>query len=282
MLPRRTLILTAAAGFAGKARAETASERLAALERGAGGRLGVCILDVATGQRTGHRVDERFPMCSTFKVLAAATVLTRVDDGQDNLDRRIVYPKDKLVPYSPETEKHAGGEGMLLGDICKAALTLSDNTAGNLMLESFGGPAALTGYARSIGDDVTRLDRPETALNEATPGDPRDTTTPAAMLDNLNRIILGKALSAGARDRMTGWMLANKTGDKRLRAGLPAAWRTGDKTGSGSHATTNDVGVIFPTDRGPIIVTVYFTESPDSEEARNRVIADVGRLAATL
>jgi beta-lactamase class A len=219
-------------------------------------------------------------MCSTFKVLAAARVLTRVDHGEESLHRRIVYSKEHVVTYSPETEKHAGEEGMTLGEICKAALTLSDNTAGNLMLESFGGPPEVTRFARTLGDDVTQLDRMETALNEAKTGDPRDTTTPAAMLGNLQKIVLGDALSAKSRDQMTAWMTANKTGDKRLRAGLPKDWRVGDKTGAGDNATTNDIAVIWPPGRGPLVVTVYFAESPAPTDARNAVIAEVGRLVA--
>ncbi len=255
---------------------------IADLEKDHGGRLGVCALDVATGRRIGHRADERFAMCSTFKVLAAALVLTRVDRAEESLDRRIVYPKDRVVAYSPETENHAGEGGMTLGEICKAALTLSDNTAGNLMLESFGGPAPLTQFARSLGDGVTRLDRIETGLNEATPGDPRDTTTPVAMLDNLRRIVLGDALSARSRDQMTNWMLANKTGDRRLRAGIPGNWRVADKTGGGGHAQTNDIAVIWPPGRGPILVTVYFAESPAADDVRNTVLAEVGRLAVRI
>ena len=252
------------------------------LERDHGGRLGVCVLDVATGRRLEHRADERFAMCSTFKLLAAAMVLTRVDRGQESLDRRIVYSKESVVSYSPETEKHAGEDGMTLGEICKAGLTLSDNTAANMMLESLGGPANLTEFARSLGDGVTRLDRIETGLNEAKPGDPRDTTSPAAMADDLRKILLGDVLSASSRDQLANWMLANKTGDKRLRAGVPSDWRVGDKTGSGGNAETNDIAVLWPPGRAPIIVTAYFAESPASDEARNTVLAEVGRLAATI
>jgi beta-lactamase class A len=221
-------------------------------------------------------------MCSTFKVLAAAMVLTRVDRGEESLDRRIVYSKESVVSYSPETEKHAGEDGMTLGEICKAGLTLSDNTAANMMLESLGGPANLTEFARSLGDGVTRLDRIETGLNEAKPGDPRDTTSPAAMADNLRKILLGDALSASSRYQLANWMVANKTGDKRLRAGVPRDWRVGDKTGSGGNAETNDIAVLWPPGRAPIIVTAYFAESPASDEARNTVLAEVGRLAATI
>ncbi len=266
--------------FVARADAGDFQTAVAGLEKAQGGRLGVCALDVATGRRIGRRADERFAMCSTFKVLAAAQVLTRVDHGQENLDRRIVYSKEQVVNYSPETEKHAGEAGMTLGEICRAALTLSDNTAGNLMLESFGGPPELTRFARTLGDDVTRLDRIETGLNEAAPGDPRDTTTPAAMADDLRKIVLGDALSAPSRDQMTSWMLANKTGDKRLRSGLPKDWRVADKTGSGGNAQTNDIAVLWPPGRGPIVVTVFFAQSPASDEARNTVVAEVGRLVA--
>jgi hypothetical protein len=180
-----------------------------------------------------HRGDERFALCSTFKLLAAAFVLARVDRNEESLTRRIAYARDYLVDYSPITEKHIG-EGLTLGDICEAAVTVSDNTAGNLLLDSFGGPAKLTAYLRSLGDRVTRLDRREPELNEVRPGDPRDTTAPVAMLEILRKTVLGTALSASSRKQLIAWLVANKTGDKRLRAGVPRGWRVGDKTGSGS------------------------------------------------
>jgi beta-lactamase class A len=280
-LTRSLLAAPGVASLPALAHAEAGSrQRLAEIEKAHGGRLGVTILDVTRGRRIGHRADERFALCSTFKVLAAALVLTRVDRGEEHLDRRITYTKEQLVTYSPETAKHAGADGMTLGEICRAGLTLSDNTAGNLMLESFGGPPALTQFARSLGDRVTRLDRSETALNEAAPGDVRDTTTPAAMAENLRQLLLGKLLSPASRAQLADWMVANKTGDKRLRAGIPKDWRIANKTGGGGHATTNDIAVIWPFARGPLVVAVYFAESPASDEARNTVIAEVGRLAA--
>jgi beta-lactamase class A len=254
--------------------------RLAELERRGGGRLGVALLDVASGTRVGHRADERFAMCSTFKFLAVAAVLGRVDREEEHLERRIVFAETDIVPYSPVTKDHVGAHGMTLSDICEAALTQSDNTAGNLLLASLGGPAGLTAYARSLGDQITRLDRIETDLNEATPGDLRDTTTPAAMLENLRQIALGDVLSRRSRERLTTWLIANKTGDKRLRAGLPADWRVGDKTGAGGNGATNDIAVIWPPGRGPIVVTAYFAESPASPDDRNIVLAQVGRLIA--
>jgi beta-lactamase class A len=262
------------------ATAEDAAARLADLEARNGGRLGVAALDVASGKRIGHRVDERFPMCSTFKALAAAFVLARVDRGEERLDRRVVFAKSDLVPYSPVTEKHVGPGGISMAEICEAAVTLSDNTAGNLMLASFGGPAGLTAYFRSIGDEVSRLDRTEPTLNEAIPGDPRDTTSPAAALETLRRLVLGDALSEASRAQLATWLVDCKTGAKRLRAGLPQAWRVGDKTGSGERGSTNDIAVIWPPDRGPIVVVAYYTGSQAAEEARSTVLAEVGRIVA--
>jgi len=257
-----------------------AAGRLADLEGRSGGRLGVAVLDTATGRRIGHRADERFPMCSTFKFLAVGFVLARVDRGQESLDRRVTFTDRDLVTWSPVTQHRTGAAGMTIAELCEAALTLSDNTAGNLLLASFGGPVRLTAYVRSLGDDLTRLDRFETALNEAIPGDPRDTTTPAAMLENLRRLVLGDALSGPSRKQLTAWLLANRTGDKRLRAGVPKDWRVGDKTGTGDNGVANDIGVFWPPGRAPIIVSAYLAEASVPEEDRNAVLAEVGRIAA--
>lgn len=259
---------------------DDAKARLADLEARSGGRLGVAVLDVATGARAEHRAHERFAMCSTFKVLAAALVLARVDRGEERLDRRVMFAEKDLVTYSPATKSRVNGAGMTIAELCEAALTLSDNTAGNLLLASFGGPAGLTAFARTLGDTETRLDRIETALNEATPGDPRDTTTPAAMLENMRRLVLGDALSAASRAQLTAWLVANKTGDARLRAGFPKDWRVGDKTGTGNNGATNDIAVAWPAGRGPILVTVYYAEAPGTQEAHNAVVAEVGRIVA--
>jgi beta-lactamase class A len=262
--------------------AAAAEARLADLERTNGGRLGVAILDLATGRRIGRRADERFAMCSTFKLLAASLVLTRVDRGEEHLDRLIPFAKEDVVSYSPVTEKYAGKGGMSVAQICEAALTLSDNTAGNLMLASFGGPRALTAYARSLGDGMTRLDRIETDLNEATPGDPRDTTTPAATLETMRKIMLGDALSEISRAQLIAWLVANKTGGKRLRAGFPKDWRIGDKTGTSGNGATNDLAIIWPPARPPIIVAAYLAESPAPADQREAVLAEVGRIVAGL
>lgn len=257
---------------------KTVSE-LAAIEARYGGRLGVAILDTATMATVSHRGDERFPMCSTFKVLAVAAVLAQVDRGRERLDRPILYTEKELVTYSPATKDHVGPPGMRLDAICEAAITLSDNTAGNLLLGLIGGPAGWTEFARSLGDQTSRLDRVETELNEATPGDPRDTTSPRAMLGNLQRILLGDVLTQASKDRLTAWLIANKTGDKRLRAGLPKNWKVGDKTGSGDHGVANDVAVIWPPGRAPVLVAAYFAESPKSE-LRDAALAEVGGIIA--
>ncbi|GAB3731995.1 class A beta-lactamase BOR-1 [Luteimonas pelagia] len=256
-------------------------DALAALERRHGGRLGVAILDTVGGRRINHRGEERFPMCSTFKWLAAAHVLARVDRGEESLERRIRYGRDDLVSYSPVTEHHVD-TGMTVGELCDAAITLSDNTAGNLLLASAGGPAGLTAFARGIGDTRTRLDRWETELNEAAPGDPRDTTTPASMLHSMREVLLGDVLADASRTQLVDWLVATRTGDRRLRAGLPGGWRVGDKTGTSGNGIANDVGIAWPPGRGPLLVTAYYDGRAATPEQRDAVIADVGRVVASL
>jgi beta-lactamase class A len=285
MIARRTLLagpLLAAA--AAEDRSGELRRGFADLERRHGGRLGVAVLDAAKAEPVAHRGGERFAMCSTFKFAAAAFVLARADRGEESLARRIAYGRDRLVTYSPVTEKHAGGDGLTVGELCDAAVTLSDNTAGNLLLGSFGGPAGLTAFMRSLGDGVSRLDRWETELNEAAPGDPRDNTTPLAMLGLLRETVLGTALSGPSRDQLAAWLVASKTGDKRLRAGVPGGWRVGDKTGTGENAATNDVAVLWPPGgRAPIVVAAYYAEARSaSADERNAVLAEVGRLAASV
>lgn len=256
-------------------------EALFALDRKHGGRLGVAILDSGNGRIVAHRGEERFAMCSTFKLVAAACVLARVDRGEEELERSVRYSKADLTTYSPVTEKHVE-KGLTIAEICDAAVTLSDNTAGNLLLDSFGGPKGLTDYLRSLGDEASRLDRREPELNEARTGDPRDTTTPVAMADVLRQIVLGGALSPASRQQLTTWLVANKTGDKRLRAGVPKGWRIGEKTGTGNNNVTNDIGVIWPPGRAPLVVTAYYAESSAAFPEREAVLAEAGRLASSL
>ncbi|PDS80345.1 class A beta-lactamase [Rhizobium sp. L43] len=267
-------------GAAGKVEEgdDNIQRRLAELEKRTGGRLGVSVLDTQTSISFGYRGSEAFPMCSTFKALAAGFVLARADKGEEKLDRRVSYGKDKLVDYSPLSEKHAGADGMTIAELCEAAVTVSDNTAGNLLLESFGGPVALTDWLRSIGDGTTRLDRTEPTLNEGKKGDPRDTTTPDAMLDTLGNLTLGSVLAEASCDRLIAWLVASTTGGERLRAGLPAEWKVGDKTGTGPNGSLGDIAVIWPPDRGPIVAAVYIAEATAPVKDLNPVFAEVGRM----
>ncbi|QIL78532.1 class A beta-lactamase [Diaphorobacter sp. HDW4A] len=241
------------------------------------GRLGVAVLDTASGHWDGQRLDERFPMCSTFKWLAAAHVLQRVDQGREQLERRIRFGRDALIEYSPVTESQAGKNGMTLAELCHAAITVSDNTAANLILDTLGGPQGLTAFARSLGDDVTRLDRWEPALNESKPGDPRDTTSPRAMATLLQQLVLGDALSSGSREQLTRWLQATTTNRGRLAADLPTGWKIGTKTGSSGNGSVNDVGVFWPPHRPPIIAAVYITAGKGSSKSIEPAIATVAR-----
>lgn len=268
----------------GATKAAFADDRLAGelrrLEAESGGRLGVALLDSRDGSRSGYRSDERFPMCSTFKAVLAAAVLRRVDSGQEQLARRVRFGADAILDYAPVTKTHVGGDGMSLAELCDAVVTLSDNTAANLLLTAIGGPVALTAFLRTVGDDVTRLDRIEPDLNEALPGDPRDTTTPKAMASTLSALTLGNGLSPASRTQLVAWLVANKTGDARLRAGLPPSWRIGDKTGTGNRGTANDIAVIWPENRPALIVTAYLTGATADRAHQNAVLAAVGRVVA--
>ena len=282
MIGRRSFLgASVLAGLPGLSQATTRlEEELKRLEALSGGRLGVALLDGSGNGARDWRGNERFPMCSTFKALASAALLHRVDAGQEKLDRRVTYARADLVPYSPTTEKHVGS-GLTLAEICEAAVTLSDNTAGNLLLANIGGPAGLTAFARGLGDNATRLDRTEPTLNEALPGDPRDTTSPNAMATTLSKLVLGTALSPASRAQLATWMVATKTGNDRLRAGLPESWRVGDKTGTGERGTANDIAVIWPTGRAPMVMTVYLTGASGTAATKNAVIADVARAVVT-
>jgi beta-lactamase class A len=252
--------------------------RCRAIEAELGGRLGVALLDVRSARHSAWRGDERFPMCSTFKWLASAALLARVDAGRERLERRLRFERAQLVPHSPVTGRHIGAPGMTLAALCEATITESDNTAGNLILQALGGPQAVTRYARSLGDASTRLDRIEPHLNESLPGDERDTTTPRAMAVLLQRLLLEDTLRPASRQLLTDWMLATRTSGERLRKDLPAGWRLADKTGSGANGSHNDVGVFWRPDGSPVVAAVYFTGSTAGFDARNRAIAAVARL----
>jgi len=250
------------------------------LERSVGGRLGVAALDTATDRTLAWRAGERFPMCSTFKWLLAAQVLSRADASQESLSRALPYGESDLLDHAPITRARLGEGRMSISDLCEAAIRYSDNTAANLLLRTVGGPAGFTSYLRAIGDGVTRLDRMEPDLNSAEPGDPRDTTTPEAMLANLKILLLGQRLAVASRELLSRWLVENTTGAGKLRAGVPADWRMGDKTGMGANGATNDVAIAWPPGGAPILVAAYLTETDADLAARNAVLARVGRIVA--
>ncbi|KVW90527.1 PEN family class A beta-lactamase, Bcc-type [Burkholderia cepacia] len=267
----------AAAAAAAAVAPAAAGQMLAELESSVGGRLGVCAIDTASGRVIEHRADERFPFCSTFKAMLSAAVLAQSVERPALLQQRVTYTRADLVNYSPVSEKHVG-EGMTVAALCEAAIQYSDNSAANLLMKLLGGPAAVTAYARSIGDDTFRLDRWETELNTALPGDLRDTTTPAAMAASMRVLMVGDALPAAQRAQLVAWMRGNKVGDKRLRAGVPAGWTVGDKTGTGDYGTTNDAGVVWLPSRVPIAVAVYYTQTRADARSKDDVIASVARI----
>jgi beta-lactamase class A len=257
-----------------------AEKRIVALEMRLGGRLGVAALDIGSSRRLEHRAGERFPRCSTFKLLAAAAVLHRVDEKKEQLTRFIPYTKADLLEHAPVTREHVNAGGMTLAALCAAAIEYSDNTAANLLLQTIGGPEGLTRYARSLGDGQTRLDRPEPHLNSAIPGDERDTTTPAAMVADLRALLLGNALSQQSRQLLDSWLAENTTGAEMIRAGLPNDWKISDKTGRGSNGATNDIAIIRAPGKSPILLAIYFVESTASPKARQAAIAGVARIVA--
>ncbi|HZT05124.1 MAG TPA: class A beta-lactamase [Steroidobacteraceae bacterium] len=253
-----------------------------ALEQRHGGRLGVAALDVGSGRMLSYRADERFPMCSTFKLIAVAAVLAHIDHGQEKLDRPIAYGPSDLLETAPVTRAHVQEGSLTVEELCAAAIEYSDNTAANLLLRELGGPQGATRFTRSIGDQSTRIDRMEPLANTCVPGDPRDTTTPSAMLADLQSLTLRNVLSEAARSRLTAWLANCKTRFPRIPAGLPAGWRSGNKMGTGSYGTTNDVAILWPPRRAPILVAAYYTGSSAPSTARDAVLAEVGRRVAAL
>ena len=253
---------------------------VATIERRIEGRLGVLALDTSTGRQIEYRATERFPMCSTFKLLLAGAVLSHVDKHQEDLNRRISYEESDLLEYAPIAKQHVQEGGMTVSALCAAAIEYSDNTAANLLLQSIGGPSKLTEYLRSIGDDVTRLDRNEPSLNTAIAADPRDTATPASMLKSMKALLLDGALSENSRQQLAEWLVGNTTGGNRLRAGLPADCRIGDKTGTGQNGATNDVGIVWPPSRSPMLIVTFLVGTKAESAERDAAIAEVARIVA--
>jgi beta-lactamase class A len=292
-LSRRDLLVTAAglllAPALPRAQSDHTARALQALEARSGGRLGVCVLDTATKRVTGHRLDERFAMCSTFKLPLAAVILREADQGRLTLTDVVTYSERDLLSYAPVTSEHLkkGGTTIAIGALAEAAQVTSDNTAANLLLLRIEGPSGFTARLREVGDQQTRLDRTEPMLNLVVAGDERDTTTPRAMAHTVAAFLTGDLLTRASRDLLIDWMVKTRTGDKRIRAGLPKDWRVGDKTGTGTaDAMTdkiNDVAIAFPPGRGALVITAYYDSDKRSKDIRDEdqaVLAEVGRLAS--
>jgi beta-lactamase class A len=257
-----------------------AAARIAAIEARIGGRIGVAALDTSNSKRLDYRQEERFPMCSTFKFLAVAVVLKRVDDKKEKLERFVRYDAKEILEYAPVTKEHLRDGGMTLGALCEAAIEQSDNTAGNLLLDAIGGPVGLTNFVRGLGDRVTQLDRIEPELNSAIPGDERDTTTPAAICSDMQRLLLGDALSETSRRQLEDWLKRNETGGPMIRAGVPSNWVVGDKTGRGANSVTNDIAIMRPPFRAPILLAIYSVGSKATADDRAAAIAEVAKIVA--
>ncbi|MEV6633573.1 class A beta-lactamase [Actinoplanes sp. NPDC051470] len=245
----------------------------AGLEADHDARLGVYAVDTGTGRTVTYQADQRFAYASTFKALAAAAVLDNTTDA--DLDRIVHYTRADLVDYSPITSLHVD-EGMPLGDIASAAITVSDNTAGNLLFRELGGPDGLERELRLIGDRVTSVDRIEPDLNTAVPGDRRDTSTPRALGADLRAYAVGCSRDHA---QLVAWLRANTTGDNTIRAGVPAGWTVGDKTGTAAYGTRNDIAVLWPPTGAPIVLTVLTTHDDAGAATDDKLIADATRLA---
>jgi len=269
------LVLALEIAISAKASEPQLDKRIAQIEKQC--RIGLVAIDSATGRRIENRPNERFLMCSTFKLLAAAAVLQRVDRGDENLDRYVRYTQKDILAYAPVTKQHLAEGGMKLGALCEAAIEQSDNTAGNLLLQAIGGPPALTKFARSIGDDVTRFDRIEPELNIAKAGEELDTTSPRAMCGDVVRLITTDVLSEKSRNLLQGWLLKNETGEALIRAGVPRDWRVGDKTGRSGQGETNDVAILYVPNGVRIFVALYVDAPSVADDERSKILASVAR-----
>jgi beta-lactamase class A len=252
---------------------------LSELEAKFGGRLGVYAVDTGTGSTVRHRADGRFLMCSTSKTLEVSAILRLRQQKPGLLDEVIHYDRSQLLSYAPVTSQHLA-DGMSVSALCEAAITRSDNTAANLLLRILGGPPAVTAFARSLGDALTRLDRIEPDLNVAVPGDQLDTTTPAVMATDLRALALGDALDPVGRDLLVGWLKANTTGNTSIRAGLPAGWQVGDKTGSGTHGEVNDIAVVWPPNHTPLVIAVYTAPTDPKSTSGYATVANAAGIVA--
>ncbi|AXI04708.1 class A beta-lactamase [Aquirhabdus parva] len=285
---RRTLLLAGVAlpfaSLTARVRAadtpsDILTQELTALETSSKGRLGLALINTGTGQEFQYRGDERFPFCSTFKLMLASAVLKKSMTQASLLTQHIAYSEEDLLSYAPITRKNLA-QGMSVSELCAATLQYSDNTAANLLIKQIGGLEAVNHFAQSLGDRDFRLDRFEPDLNSALPFDIRDTTTPKAMANSLKKIALGNSILApNLRAQLITWIKGNTTGDATIRAGAPSGWKVGDKTGSGNYGTTNDIGLLWPPSGEPVVLTIYFTQLKKDADNRRDVLAAATKLA---
>ena len=281
MFNRRTLLAAASGLIVWPVLAEETFPAITAYERETGGKVGLYAENIISGAKLAWRADERIVMCSTFKASLAACVLARIDQGKDHLEQMVAYGPKDLLEYAPVAKQNIANNAkasMSVADMCAAIVELSDNTCANLLLAWVGGPSALTAFWRSTGDTVTRLDHNEPELNRSPPGDPHDTTAPAAMAGNLRRFVLGETLSPDSRQRLTGWMLNCKTGDNRLRAGLPKDWKVADKTGYSGKDAAGDIAVVWSRPDRPVLISAYVQGGSPSGAQFTALFSEIGRM----
>jgi beta-lactamase class A len=286
-MDRRHFLISSGAALlfsSGGSIARTSRSEFAAIEGalGHGGRLGFAALNTATGQSLAYRADERFALCSTFKVALAAAWLARADRGRATLSQLISFSEADLTDYAPVVRANRGVGRLSLERLCAAVVVVSDNAAANLLLKPLGGPPGFTRLLRGWGDTVTRLDRYEELLGTNIRGDARDTTTPRAMLALMQRLLLGDALTSQSREKLIRWMQGATTGLQRLRAGLPSSWRAGDKTGNGRNGAANDLAIAWPPNAPPILIASYMSGGTADRSRRDAGHAALGRVVAQL
>jgi beta-lactamase class A len=278
-LNRRDFLWSGSAFLAASSYAQEAPiAAISDYERSSGGHIGVYAENIRTGAKLSWRADERFVICSTFKASLAACILSRVDRGQDSLETLISYSATDIQDwYAPVAKANLSKGSLSVREMCRASVEESDNTCANLLLSRVGGPSALTAFWRKNGDQVTRLDEPEPFLNRTPLGNPRDTTSPAAMAKTLRGFVLGRVLSEPSRTTFTEWLVGCQTGANRLRAGLPTTWVIGDKTGNNGNDAAGDIAIVWPKANFPIVVCVYTRGGAPSAQQFDSAFAGVGR-----
>lgn len=241
-------------------------------------RIGIAVIDKESGMTWSYRGDEAFPINSTHKAYLCAALLEKVDQKKLALSDRTTLSKRDLVTYSPITEKLLPPQTASNAQLCEAAVSYSDNTAANKVLETIGGVAGFNGFMRSIGDQKTRLDRKEPELNEGTPGDPRDTTTPVAAVRSLDQIFFSDVLSQRSKAELKTWMINDKVAADLLRKTMPSGWGIADKTGAGGYGSRSIVAVVYPSGKKPLLVSIYITNTKATIGESNAAIARMGSI----